>query len=111
MKKTILTFLTLATLLTIQSCNISGYSDGTRSGKLTKFSKKGILCKTYEGELMMGEAGDNNWLFSVKDETIAQELQNNVGKEMTLHYDQLYNLTHISCYSETTYVVNKITLD
>ncbi len=55
------------------------YSDGTRNGHIVKFSKKGVMMKTWEGELHLDcsriGANPQPWLFSVSDETIANQVQ------------------------------------
>ena len=75
------------------------YSEGTRVGILYKFSKKGTVFKTYEGEMVLPglrfkQQGDgissNMFYFSVTDETLAQELMASQGMELELHYVQ-YN--------------------
>jgi hypothetical protein len=81
--------LLLAALLwTVFSLNWR-YADGDRGGVLQKFSKKGWLCKTYEGELAMyvipGMAPEV-WQFSVRDDKVAQELAGFVGERVQLHY-------------------------
>lgn len=72
------------------------FSEGTRTGTLTKISKKGMILKTYEGQLNVGgvSTGDdglvgNIWEFSVKDDRIYKQLQELEGKHVTLHYDQV----------------------
>jgi len=71
------------------------YSTGSRVGKLYKISKKGIVWKTYEGELdleMMetSEHGMSNkiWYFSVPSEKLAKELEAVQGQRVKLIYDQ-----------------------
>lgn len=70
------------------------YSDGERSGVVTKFSRKGMLLKTWEGELNMGgfDTGGvaTTWEFSVDDPEIVEELQQaqRAGGRWTLAYRQ-----------------------
>jgi hypothetical protein len=72
------------------------YSEGNRSGILQKFSKKGNIFKTYEGELIMSSIASTSnttiasekFYFSVKDDSIANALFGLEGKRVTLHYDQ-----------------------
>lgn len=75
------------------------YSDGTRVGILYKFSRKGNIFKTYEGEMMLpglksknGNTGTNSNLFtfSVVDEALAKKLMESQGMELELHYNN-YN--------------------
>jgi len=59
-------------------CNYT-YSDGNRAGVIIKFSRKGFIFKTYEGELNIGGMGNipgtaqmnQVWDFSVRDQAIA----------------------------------------
>ncbi|MCM2312511.1 MAG: hypothetical protein NDI84_14015, partial [Steroidobacteraceae bacterium] len=53
------------------------YSEGERAGVLQKFSKRGWICKTYEGELAMyvvGGVAPQIWNFSARDEAVAAQL-------------------------------------
>ncbi len=71
------------------------YSDGYREGVLQKFSRKGNLFKTYEGEIIQmgfGQRGGNfnaqYYYFSVVDEQLADTLERVTGKIVKLHYTQ-----------------------
>lgn len=73
------------------------YSEGTRDGVLLKISNKGTIFKTYEAEMMMpginavGQSLSSNYFyFSVKNATVAAELEKVAGKNVRLHYYQ-YN--------------------
>ena len=78
---------------------ISGYtySEGNRAGVLIKFSKKGFIFKTYEGELNIGGVGNipntaqfnQLWLFSVKDKAVAERLMQLEGQKVSLHYEEV----------------------
>jgi hypothetical protein len=73
------------------------YSEGNRAGVLIKFSKKGYVFKTYEGELNIGGMGNipntaqanQIWYFSVKNEAVADSLMQMEGKRVSLHYNQM----------------------
>ena len=70
------------------------YSDGDRAGYLQKFSHKGWLCKTYEGELAMTTVpgvAPVIWTFSVQmwDDPLAQQINGLLGKKVVLHYREL----------------------
>lgn len=75
------------------------YSEGNRAGVLIKFSKKGYIFKTYEGELNVGGMGNvpntaqanQIWYFSVKDRAVADSLMQMEGKKVSLHYNQVAN--------------------
>lgn len=75
------------------------YSEGTRAGQLIKFSKKGVVFKTNEGELNMGglrvgTANDglegNLWQFSVLDENVIKQLAASEGKRVKLRYKERF---------------------
>jgi hypothetical protein len=90
------------------------YSDGTRAGYLTKVSRKGVVFKTYEGELNLGgfRAGTdeavvgNTWDFSVKEDAVYQELQSHEGQKVTLYYKQQYK--NLPWQGKTDYFVYKV---
>lgn len=71
------------------------YSEGERTGVLYKFSKKGNLFKTYEGEMMIGNVSggsaglvNEKFYFSVKDTKIADTLMKIQGQRVRLQYKQ-----------------------
>jgi hypothetical protein len=68
------------------------YSEGTRSGELIKFSRKGVIFKTWEGEISQGISGAQIFHFSVldKDKAVIKELQVNDGKYVKLKYVERY---------------------
>lgn len=75
----------------------TGFSTGQRSGVLVKLSYKGVVHKSWEGELKLQEGGSSledtgRWQFSVPDERVARELGENMGKSVTLSYDQCYSV-------------------
>lgn len=72
------------------------YSEGTRVGILYKFSKKGTIFKTFEGEMVLpgirfkqktDGISSNMFYFSVTDENLANQLMNSQGMELELHYE------------------------
>jgi hypothetical protein len=65
------------------------YSEGERAGILQKFSIKGWICKTYEGELAISIVPGVTpviWTFSVRDESMAPQINAALGKRVVLHY-------------------------
>lgn len=81
------------------------YSEGDRAGVLQKFSKKGWLCKTYEGELalyIVGGVAPQIWQFSTRDEELAKQLSASVGKNIQLHYSE-HRGVPTQCFAETPY--------
>jgi len=86
------------------------YSEGERAGILQKFSKRGWICKTYEGELAMyvvGGVAPQIWNFSVRDETTATALTKAVGRQVRLHYTEHPGLP-TSCFGETDYFIEGV---
>ncbi len=89
------------------------YSDGDRVGYVQKFSHKGWLCKTWEGELAMVTmpgAIPEKFYFSVRDEAAAAIINRTLGKRVSLHYTQHPGLP-TSCFGETEYFVESARLD
>jgi hypothetical protein len=67
------------------------YSSGARDGVLQKFSRKGNIFKTYEGEIVQNSLrglSSKIFYFSVSDQKIADSLDKLVGKDMRVHYTQ-----------------------
>jgi len=88
------------------------YSDGDRVGYLQKFSSRGWLCKTYEGDLAMTTVpgvAPVIWTFSVKmwDDPVAQQINGLLGKKVVLHYRELRYLP-TTCFGETPYFVDGV---
>lgn len=81
------------------------YSEGDRAGVLQKFSKKGWICKTYEGELalyVVGGVAPQIWHFSTRDEDLAKQLADAVGKNIQLHYTE-HRAVPTRCFADTPY--------
>jgi hypothetical protein len=88
------------------------YSEGERAGFMQKLSHKGWLCKTWEGELSLVAlpgAAPEKFLFSVRDEAVAQKINASAGQRVVLNYEQHKGLP-TSCFGETDYFVTAITL-
>lgn len=86
------------------------YSEGERAGVLQKFSKRGWLCKTYEGELAMyvvGGVAPQIWHFSVRDDVVAEQLHDVVGQQVRLKYSEHPGLP-TNCFGETDYFVEAV---
>ena len=87
------------------------YSSGERAGFLQKVSHKGWICKTWEGELSlvaMPGAAPEKFLFTVRDEAIAQKVSAAAGKRVTLNYEQHKGLP-TTCFGDTDYFVVGLT--
>lgn len=88
------------------------YSEGERAGILQKFSRRGWLCKTYEGELalyIVGGVAPQIWHFSTRDEELAKRLTANVGRQMRVHYSE-HRGVPTNCFAETPYFADGFTL-
>lgn len=86
------------------------YSDGERAGNLRKFSRKGWLCKTWEGELAQSIApglAPEVWLFTVRDARVVPQISAALGKDVTLHYRE-HKGVPTSCFGDTPYFVDSI---
>ncbi|MDP1871554.1 MAG: hypothetical protein Q8K61_07985 [Gallionella sp.] len=86
------------------------YSEGERAGFMQKLSHKGWLCKTWEGELSLVAlpgAAPEKFYFSVRDESIAQQINAAVGQRTALTYEQHKGLP-TSCFGETEYFVTAV---
>lgn len=86
------------------------YSSGERVGYVQKFSEKGWVCKTYEGEIAManlpGQVADK-FQFSVRDDSIAALINSVQGKRVALQYEQ-HKGVPTSCFGETEYFVKGV---
>jgi flagellar basal body-associated protein FliL len=81
------------------------YSKGERIGYVQKFSEKGWLCKTWEGELQMlpvPGAIPEKFLFSVRDKTVIAKINSSLGKKVSLNYEQ-HKGVPTNCFGESEY--------
>ena len=88
------------------------YSKGERAGYVQKFSRKGWLCKTWEGELAMVNLPGTMteiFRFSVRNDSIADLLEKNVGKRVSVSYEQHRGVPS-SCFAETEYYITNVRL-
>jgi hypothetical protein len=86
------------------------YSDGERAGFLQKLSRKGWICKTWEGEMALvtlpGTVAEK-FLFTVRDDEVAKQLNADIGKRVTVHYEQRKWIP-TSCFGDTEYFVTSV---
>ncbi len=86
------------------------YSSGERAGYVQKLSKKGWVCKTWEGELAMvsmpGTAPEI-FYFSVRNDAVADKLNQSLGKRVAIHYEQ-HKGVPTKCFAETEYFVTEV---
>lgn len=88
------------------------YSTGERAGWLQKISHKGFVCKTYEGELSMiavPGAAPEKFFFTVRDEAMAKQIDQLMGRRVSLHYEQKIGVP-TSCFGDTSYFVTAVTV-
>jgi hypothetical protein len=99
-------FVAVLTLWTLFTLNWS-YAKGERAGYVQKLSKKGWICKTWEGEMAMvtmpGTVAEK-FYFTVPDDKVAAKINATVGTRVVLHYEQ-HKWIPISCFAETEYFV------
>lgn len=83
------------------------YSDGERAGYVQKFSRKGWVCKTWEGELALVNlpgAMPEIFHFTVRDDVVAKRIQAAIGKRVALTYEQHIGVP-TSCFGDTQYFI------
>ena len=86
------------------------YSTGERVGYVQKFSKKGWICKTWEGELAMVNLPGSLaqiFPFTVRDSEVAARLDATMGKRVVLHYEQHVGLP-TTCFGDTSYFIKAV---
>ncbi len=88
------------------------YSEGERAGILQKFSHRGWVCKTYEGELAMSivpGVTPTIWEFSVRDDAVVPRLGAALGKRVVLHYTEHRGIP-TTCFGHTGYFVDSVSV-
>lgn len=86
------------------------YSEGERAGIVQKFSKKGWVCKTWEGELAMSTVpgvAPTIWPFTVRNETVARSISAGMGRRVVLQYAE-HRGVPTTCFGETPYYVDSV---
>jgi len=86
------------------------YASGERAGYVQKISKKGWLCKTWEGELAMANLPGTMpqiFSFTVRNDSIANVLEQTIGKQVSVTYEQHRGLP-TSCFGETEYFISRV---
>ena len=88
------------------------YSEGSRAGYIQKFSHKGWLCKTWEGELQTANipgSAPQVFTFTVRDESVATALTQLMGSRVSLSYKEHRGIPG-SCFGDTNYYVTGATV-
>ncbi len=86
------------------------YSSGERAGYVQKFSRKGWICKTWEGELALVSIPgtmSEKFYFTVRDDSVAALINQGMGKRVALSYKQHKGIP-TSCFGETEYFVGGV---
>jgi hypothetical protein len=88
------------------------YSTGERAGWIQKFSRKGWLCKTWEGEMAMvtmpGTVPEK-FDFTVWNEAVVAQINQTMGRRVALSYEQKKGLPS-SCFGDTEYWITAVRL-
>ena len=90
------------------------YSKGYRAGLLQKFSEKGLVFKTYEGEMILSSVQSNanvaiaseKFLFSVADDMVAKQMEQIQGKHVVVHYKEKNGA--LPWIGESYYIVDSV---
>ena len=88
------------------------YSSGERAGWVQKFSSKGWLCKTWEGEMAMVSmpgTTTEKFFFTVLDDGVAERINKVVGKRVALHYEEKVGIP-TTCFGDTRYYVTRVSV-
>lgn len=83
------------------------FSSGERAGYVQKFSRKGWICKTWEGELAMANMPGTMpeiFRFTVRNDSVAHVIERDMGRRVSLSYDQ-HRGVPTTCFGETEYFV------
>jgi len=83
------------------------YSSGERAGFLQKISKRGWMCKSWEGELQLTAipgAVPEKFLFTIRSDSLADVMNTMAGKQVALTYEQ-HKGVPTSCFGDTEYYV------
>jgi len=86
------------------------YSDGERVGYVQKLSRKGWLCKTWEGELQLSNIPGSApilFQFSVRSDSLARAIQALAGRQVAIYYEQHVGVPS-DCFGETEYFVTTV---
>ena len=107
MKKKILLISFVSILATVAVFYIViaySYSTGSRSGRLVKLSRKGLMLKEWEGTLDLGSGDTLTWNFSMRDDHMGTLLAKAIGEQVTLYYrEHLFGLIYETKYNVYTW--------
>lgn len=86
------------------------YASGERVGVVQKLSKKGWICKTWEGELNMvvlPGAIPEKFDFTVRDDAVAEAINRVAGKRVSLQYEE-HRFIPTTCFGDTSHFVTGV---
>lgn len=86
------------------------FSTGERVGWVQKLSRRGWLCKTWEGELQMSSIPGSApmlFQFTVPDDSIAHVIESAAGRKVAVYYEQHIGIP-TTCFGETQYFVSRV---
>ena len=86
------------------------YSAGERAGYVQKISKKGWVCKTWEGELAQANLPGTMpqiFRFSVRNDSIAHIMESEMGKQVSVSYAE-HRGVPTTCFGETNYYITNV---
>lgn len=89
--------------------NVS-YATGNRAGMLQQISKRGWLCKSWEGELQVNSLPGTvpeTFRFTTRSDSIANELQQAIGRRVVVTYEQHRGVPG-SCFGDTEFFVTGV---
>jgi len=90
------------------------YSEGYRAGLLQKFSSKGMMFKTYEGEMILSSVSSNSnvalasekFLFTMTNKAIVRQFDTLQGNMVIVHYKQKNG--RLPWQGDTPYLVDSV---
>ena len=88
------------------------YSSGERAGFLQKVSKRGWLCKTWEGEMQLSAipgSAPETFYFSTRSDSLAAALNRLSGQRVVVEYAQHKGVPS-SCFGDTEYFATGVRL-
>jgi hypothetical protein len=86
------------------------YSSGERAGLVQKFSKKGVISKTWEGELLMIATPGTipeKFYFTIREDSVAERVNATLGKKVVLTYEQHIGVP-TRLFGDTSYFVTNV---
>lgn len=92
------------------------YSEGYRAGLLQKFSNKGTIFKTYEGEMILSSVASTRdvalasekFLFTVTNKSLVRQFDTLQGENVIVHYKQKNG--SVFWRGDTKYLVDSISV-